>query len=87
MLSKPWKTCPISWKNVTTSSCLISAGLSGVGFARFATMAVTGKLRLPLGKSYPGTRGHTAAWEYLASAKVGNRIQKERVNIASDSLQ
>jgi hypothetical protein len=42
LLNNPWKTWPISWKNVTTSSCLIKAGFSGVGLARLATIAHNG---------------------------------------------
>lgn len=42
LLSKPWNTWPISWKKVTTSSCLIKAGLSGVDLAKLATIAVNG---------------------------------------------
>ena len=41
-LNSPWNTCPISWKNVVTSSCVMSAGFPGVSLARLATMAVSG---------------------------------------------
>lgn len=47
LLSSPWKTWPISWKNVTTSLCCMSAGAVGVGFARFATIAASGYEREP----------------------------------------
>ena len=42
LLNSSWKIWPISWKNDTTSSCFIRAGLSGVGFAKFATSAADG---------------------------------------------
>ena len=35
MLCFAWKTWPISWKNVTTSSCLIRQSFSIVGFANW----------------------------------------------------
>jgi len=41
MLCFAWKTWPISWKNVTTSSCLVRASFSIVGFAKLATIAAT----------------------------------------------
>lgn len=74
--SSPWKTCPISWKNVTTSSCRMSAGFAGVGFARFATIAVSGYERDPSALSYPGRSGQTAAWEYFDAA-IANENERD----------
>jgi hypothetical protein len=63
-------TLGLEWKaRVSIPSCAISAGRSGVGLAKLATMATVGYCLDPSDLTYPGIRPHTAACEYFAAAR------------------
>ncbi len=56
---------PNSWKNVSTSPWVSSAGLPGAGCGQLPTIALWASRTLPSGSTRRGTSGKLAKWSYL----------------------